>query len=107
MFRKVLFSLFILLTVSASAGEQTGKVSQIVVRGSDNLHYFFLEGSSSNKPVCAKHTYWMIRDENSIAGKTQISLLLSAQAQQKTIRVVGSGSCTRWGDGEDVDAIFF
>jgi hypothetical protein len=104
---KFLCSAIFLLSAGSNAGEQTGKVSQIIVRGSDNLHYFVLEGPSANKPSCAKNTYWMIRDENSAAGKSQISILLSAQAQQKTIRIVGSGSCTRWVDGEDVDAMFF
>ncbi len=106
MFFRTLVLVLIGFGCSALAGEQTGKISQIIVRSSDNLHYFILEGASINKPSCAKMNYWMIRDENSAAGKTQISMLLSAHAQQKAIRIVGSGSCTRWHDGEDVDVIF-
>jgi hypothetical protein len=99
------FLLFCFYTIPVIAGEQYRKVSEILVRGSDGLHYFWLEGGSSGKPQCAKNTYWMIRDENSAAGKAQFAILLSAQAQQKPIKVVGSGSCTRWSDGEDVDYI--
>lgn len=107
---KNLFTLLSILAVFVSlqsfAGEQTGKISKIIVRASDNLHYFILEGGSVNKPACALATYWMIKDESSAAGKTQISMLLSAHAQQKTIRVVGTDTCTRWSDGEDVNVIF-
>jgi hypothetical protein len=99
------FLLLFVVSLPAMSGEQYGKVSQIIVRGSDGLHYFWLEGGSSGKPQCSKNTYWMIRDENSAAGKSQFAILLSAQAQQKSIKVVGSGSCTRWSDGEDVDYI--
>jgi hypothetical protein len=103
---KILYFLFgVILSFPVFSGEQYGKVKEIIVRGSDGLHFFWLEGSSSAKPVCAKNTYWMIRDENSSAGKAQLAILLAAQAQQKPIKVVGSGSCTRWSDGEDVDYI--
>ncbi len=104
-FARMLIVTNLFFTGYVIAGEQSGKVQEIIVRGSDGLHYFWLQGAPSGKPVCAKNTYWMIRDENSTAGKAQLSMLLSAQAQQKSIRVVGTGSCTRWPDGEDVDYI--
>ncbi len=91
-------------TGCAVAGEQTGKVKELVVRN-DGLHYFWLQGEPSGKPVCARNAYWMIQDENSAAGKSQLSIILSAQAQQKSVRVVGTGSCTRWSDGEDISYI--
>lgn len=103
---RFLFLLTILIvSFPAYSGEQYGKVKEVIVRGSDGLHYFWLEGAPSGKPICAQNTYWMIRDENSSAGKAQLAILLSAQAQQKSIKVVGSGTCTRWSDGEDVDYI--
>lgn len=103
--RKLLVVLGIALTSSAYAGEQFGKVSGLIVRSNDGLHYFWLEGTSHNKPACATNTYWMIADENSTAGKAQLSIILSAQAQQKPIKVVGTGTCSRWRDGEDVNYI--
>lgn len=88
----------------AFSGEQQGLVTEIIVRESDGLHYFHLEGVHNNKPPCAKnHDYWMIRNEKSPAGQSQLSILLTAQAQQKPIHVVGFDTCSRWPDGEDVN----
>lgn len=89
---------------NALAGDQAGKVKELTVR-SDNLHFFFLEGTHSNKPGCATADYWMIKDENSVGGKGQLSMLLAAQAQDKIVYVNGTGTCTRWANGEDVYAI--
>jgi hypothetical protein len=47
----------------------------------------------------------MIKNENSVAGKSQISLLLAAQAAGKPVAITGAGTCTRWGDGEDIDVL--
>ncbi len=100
------FLLFSLFTSQAFAGSQTGKVTSILVRQSDGLHYFYMSGVGENKPDCASsHTYWMIKDENSTVGKTQFSMLLTAYASGKTISVIGTNSCTRWGDGEDLNSI--
>ncbi|KZN54483.1 hypothetical protein N474_01830 [Pseudoalteromonas luteoviolacea CPMOR-2] len=83
------------------AGAQTGKIKDIRVRD-DGLHWFVLDGASTNKPTCAKFGYWMIKDEKSDYGKSQFSMLLSAYMADKTITVVGANTCTRWTDGEDV-----
>lgn len=99
---------FICITFDPSgaiAGSQIGKVSYILVRASDGLIYFMMTGTPENRPPCATINYWMIKDENSNAGKQQLSLLLSAQAAGRTIRVFGLDSCTRWIDGEDVNFI--
>jgi hypothetical protein len=87
------------------AGEATGKVKEILVRD-DGLHYFFLDTvAAPGKPACAIYGYWMIKDENSTAGKTQISMLLTAQASGRPLNVRGKNTCTRWYDGEDVALI--
>lgn len=105
--KKIAF-LFGLLAVSvtASAGLQQGKITKVVVRASDNLHYFHMSGTAYDKPPCATGTYWTIKDENSISGKSQISILLAAYVSKQTITVAGAGTCTRWLDAEDVDTIF-
>ena len=93
-----------------AGGYQTGKIVNIRARASDNLHYFTLSGTHNDKPTCngkAALDYWMIKDENSAAGKTQISMLLTAYASGKSISVTGTGQCTRWADGEDVDEMWF
>lgn len=104
---KTLILVSCLFPLVSFAGSQGGKITQLIVR-SDNLHYFFLEGKPANRPNCAlSQDYWMIKDENSVAGKTQISMLLTAYASGKAITVVGTGDCTRWPDGEDVSYIQF
>jgi hypothetical protein len=64
-----------------------------------------MDGVASGKPTCAKNPYWMIRDENSNAGKQQLATLLAAQATGKTVTVNGMGTCQRWLDGEDVNDV--
>lgn len=106
---RALLTIFLLASSSISfAGTQEGTVSRIIVRGSDNLHYFYLSGVPSNRPVCANgHNYWMIQDENSAAGKSQLAMLLTAYSSGLNILVTGTDSCDRWGDGEDVETIQF
>lgn len=95
---------FAVFSVFSYAGTQTGKVTQILVNDA-GVHYFYLEGAASGKPSCATLTYWMIKDENSTAGKSQFSILLTAQASGRPVYVVGKNTCTRWSDGEDVSFI--
>ena len=90
---------------AAFAGDHTGKVVQIITRASDGLHYFYLDGSGSNKPACARYGYWMIKSEASQTGKDQFAMILSAMATGQTVKVSGANTCTRWSDGEDVDGI--
>lgn len=100
--------IFLLLATSVhvSAGTQSGTVNYIIVRANDGLVYFTLKGGAmSGRPACATIGYWMIKDENSNAGKLQYSMILSAHASGKTVHVTGMNTCTRWGDGEDVNAI--
>jgi hypothetical protein len=96
-----------LIALPALAGSQTGKIAQLYIRASDGLVYFNLSGPVSGRPACASNSYWMIKDENSAAGKRQTALLLTARATDQVITVYGSSTCTRWGDGEDVDLIAY
>lgn len=100
----VLFSVSMFLS-PAFAGTQTGQVTQILVRAQDGLIYFQMSGPvTAPRPACAQNTsYWMIRDENSNAGKQQLGLLLAARATGQSITVTGSNTCLRWVDGEDVN----
>ena len=92
----------------AIAGEVIGTVATLIVRSSDNLHYVTLTGIySGTQPSCATHNYLMIKDESSTGGKSQYAMLMSAWLAGKLVRVVGSGSCTRWSDGEDIDSVIF
>lgn len=96
----------LLFSSSVLSGTQEGQITQILVRASDNLHYFYMSGVASDRAGCASgQSYWMIKDENTVAGKSHFSLILAAYAAGKTVKVTGTVNCTRWGDGEDVDII--
>src|SRR5712672_1571144 len=106
--RLFLFLCVFLSYASTFAGTQTGQVTTIRKRASDGLIYFYLSGVHSGAPSCAgSHDYWMIKDENSNTGKQQLAILLAARASGETITVDGSNTCTRWGDGEDVDLVSY
>ena len=101
----IMFFLF-MCPLFGIAGNQSGKVALFVARASDGLHYFVLEGTPQNRPSCASaSSYFMIKNENSPVGRTQIAMVMAAYAAGKPIGVAGSNTCTRWGDGEDVDVI--
>ena len=96
--------LLIVCSFSVLAGSQIGTVSSVIVRASDGLTYFTLNGAAkSDNPTCATNSYWMIKDENSEVGKKQYAMVLAAQASGRELTVVGMNSCTRWSDGEDVN----
>lgn len=105
--KKITVLLFTLFSFSAFAGEQTGKVSTLYARAKDGLHLVTLtEGSArSNSPACATHNYWLIKDENSVTGKSQFSQLLAAKMSGKSVSIHGLNTCSRWGDGEDINII--
>ncbi len=104
--KSILASLCLCLSSASIAGTQTGTIEHLYVRASDGLVYFVLKGSAkAASPACAKIGYWMLKDENSAAGKRQYALLLAAQMAGKSIAVSGSDTCIRWADGEDVDMI--
>lgn len=102
------FVAILIASATAYAGDQTGTITTLIVRDSDGLVYFWMTGTQSNRPACAaNHTYWMIANENSETGKRQFAMLMLAKAQGLTLHVSGKNTCTRWGDGEDVEAIVF
>lgn len=94
-----------LLPFSAAAGEQTGHITSLITRSSDNLIYFYLSGTASGRPACATYRYWMIKDEASDTGKRQFAMLMAAYLSGRQVAVTGAGTCTRWGDGEDVNDV--
>ncbi|MDM3871230.1 hypothetical protein QSV34_07660 [Porticoccus sp. W117] len=103
-----MFLLFLFFFSSNNyAGQATGKIKDILIRDSDGLVYIILKNDAqvSDKPACATNSYWMIKDENSETGKRQLSALLAAQLAGKEITIVGYNTCTRWGDGEDINLV--
>lgn len=99
------FLIFSILMAPAYAGTQSGTITGLVNRTSDGLLFFYLSGPASGKASCATSPYWIIKDENSNTGKRLLAMLLMAKATGQSISVTGSGTCSRWVDGEDVDSI--
>lgn len=104
---RYLLVLILLCCLPLSAGKSSGYVDSVLVRDSDGLVYFFLrdEVVMSQKPSCATKKYWMVKNENSTAGKNQLSLLMAAQMAGKKVKVYGYNTCERWSDGEDVNTV--
>lgn len=96
---------FALADVAFAAGGQTGKIKFLTVRGSDGLVLVELDGQASGKPACAPYSYWILKDETSLTGKQQLALLIAAKAAGQTVAISGTGNCTRWRDGEDIDTV--
>jgi hypothetical protein len=104
--KKLFLIVVTVFSLDSYAGNQTGVVDYVLVRASDGLISFRLKGGTMNAaPTCATQGYWMIKDENSNAGKLQYSMILSAQASGKTVYISGTNTCARWSDGEDADLI--
>ena len=92
--------------------QEYGFVSWVGVRASDGLIIFAISNyphvpasTRTSKPACATAGYWVIRDENSTAGARQYEAVMKARFAVRTIAVYGTGTCTRWPDGEDADFV--
>jgi hypothetical protein len=95
-----------LFVSSAFGGSAQGTITYLYQRASDNLIYVYVTGPVSGRPACASaSSYFMVRDENSNTGKGQFATLLAARLAGKTVAIHGMNTCTRWGDGEDIDFI--
>lgn len=99
------------LTLCASnqaiAGTGFGKVKFLLTRTHDGLQYVKIKGERAGKPACATNDYFMIRDEKSDTGKAQYAMLMSAYLAGKIVAIEGAGTCNRWGDGEDIESVYF
>ena len=101
-----LFGLQSLFWGQAYASDYLGKVSVIHVRDADGLIWVYIEGTrTGERPTCADKEYLVIKNENSPAGQRQLALLMMAQASDKTVFIEGARTCTRWGDGEDINML--
>lgn len=87
------------LSCSAQAGSSSGKVTSLIINSSNYL--FFTAGVKIGSPSCGNNNEWAI-NLTTAQGKTIYALLLSAQAQDKTVNVAGGNTCNNWGDREDV-----
>lgn len=107
---RYLLAVAMFLTVNlASASTQMGFIDWVTVRA-DGLVYFSVSNSSgytwipprTTPPACATQGFWVIRSETSMAGQMQYQALLK---EGSLVIIVGTDSCTRWPDAEDVDSL--
>ena len=92
----------------ATAGTQVGTVKDIFVRDSDGLIWVDLNGTASDRALCAQvTTYWMIPNETTDTGKRLYAMLLSAQLAGRVVTIHGKNTCDRWLDGEDIETVNF
>ena len=98
--RSVIIVLVIFITpLSALAGQSSGLVSEIIVNGFNYL--FFSAGTKSGSPACGNNNSWAL-NLSTAKGRSIYALVLTAQAQGKSLVVVGNNTCNEWGDREDV-----
>ncbi|MCE1191506.1 MAG: hypothetical protein LWW96_05060 [Acidovorax sp.] len=90
---------FTIFSGASHAGTSTGKVTFMIINSTNYL--FFIAGVKTESPTCGNNSEWAI-NLGSAQGKALYALLLSAQAQDKTVSVVGNGTCSIWADREDV-----
>lgn len=87
------------MTTFAHGGSATGKVAGIFMHSPDIV--MFAAGQISNPPSCAQISNQWAISLSDPAGKGFLAILLSAQAQGKTVTVHGySNTCRDWADRE-------
>ena len=102
----ILASLVTLAAPPAFAGEQFGNIVYLNIRDSDGLLWVGLSGNPTGRPACAVGTrYWIIPNENTETGQRLYATLLAANMAGRAITITGKNTCTRWGDGEDIDFV--
>jgi hypothetical protein len=88
------------------AGNAVGVIDKLIVRDTDGLTYVQLTTSPASRASCAAATtYWMIQNENSESGRKLYAMLLAAHLTGRTVSIVGTNTCVRWGDGEDIQYV--
>jgi hypothetical protein len=86
------------LLTCAQAGTSSGPVTNIFMHSPDVV--MFKAGSTSGSPACSPYQEWAIKLSDP-AGKGFLAILLSAQAQGKSVKVLGyTNTCRDWSDRE-------
>jgi hypothetical protein len=85
---------------STHAGYSTGKITAMIVTTSNNL--FFVAGNKTSSPSCATIAQQWSINLGTAQGKSIYALLLAAQAQDKSVTIIGNNTCNNWPDREDV-----
>ena len=92
----------LLLSFQCLAGTSTGLISVIVVNAQDQV--LVLAGPISGSPECATFERFVV-DLSTENGKAMYSLILSAQAQSKKIRILGKNVCNVRSNAESIQYV--
>ncbi len=109
-FRKALFCFAMIAAVGSSpaaASEGQGRIWRVYVMN-NGIAMFHLDGPvRTGLPSCAANlpTRWAF-DAKTPEGQAKLSLVLTAHASGKEVRVIGQNSCPDWGDTESVDFFY-
>lgn len=99
----VVFAISGLLASSANASYKPDSRIIHMIPNAFGMVLFKTEGTKSGSPpACDTAQRWSINATTS-TGQIQASALMSAFYAGKIIYVVGTGTCTNWGDTENVD----
>lgn len=105
--KKIILSMLVIVATSGSAVAGLGlvKVTDVTLRGQDNILLVKVEAHSS-KPSCVTwaHTFGKVYDGSEMV-KAIYSMLLSAQATGQPIRIAGTGSCLAGTGTEEIREI--
>ncbi len=86
---------------SVYAGNSNGKVEFLMVHTGDVV--IFSAGAHQSKPGCSRvgnaWGSWALSLKTE-SGKAMYAMLLSAQAQSQSVKVIGESACKAWGDRE-------
>lgn len=86
-----------------ASSSQLGSVSNTIVNRPGNF-FFDHSGGRDARPACGIYNRWVI-DATTAQGQAMMSLVLTAQAQNKPIIVHGLGRCIESSDTEAIDHV--
>jgi hypothetical protein len=105
--KRVLLATLMLTSVSAFGGDaQPGTLSTVHFMSS-GVVMVYTSGSRSNVPACAaSFPSRFVVDGSTAGGKVQVSGLLTAYAAGKSVRIIGTGTCSVAGNSETIDFFY-
>lgn len=91
-------------SLPAPSDADTGRLKGVYARDPDGLQLAQIE-NRGERPACAIQTQMVIRDEKSDMGKAQFAMLIAAFLADRTVTIVGAGTCTRSNQSEDIGVV--
>lgn len=77
-----------------------------IIVGNGGFLYFFSTGTRYEQPLCAAGTGGRyVLNVSTLAGQSAMSTILAAYVSQQKVQVFGAGTCTQWGDSEDMSFV--